>query len=65
MKNILRVAIIGTLHTTFYLWLIPYVIIPKFGRGAAIWATIAIVAISVIIIFFTFRSKNRTKEKEP
>ena len=65
MKNILRVAIIGTLHTTFYLWLIPFVIIPKFGREGATWATIAIIAVSVIIIFVIFRSKDDTEEKDP
>lgn len=50
MKKILRIVFIGALHMTVYLWLLPFVILPKFGNlGAKITVTILIL-ISVIVL---------------
>ena len=50
MKKILRIGFIGTLHMTVYLWLLPCVILPKFGNvGTKITVTILIL-ISVIVL---------------
>ena len=50
MKKILRIGFIGALHMMVYLWLLPFVILPKFGNlGAKITVTILIL-ISVIVL---------------
>ena len=50
MKKILRIGFIGTLHMTVYLWLLPCVILPKFGNvGTKITVTILIL-ISLIVL---------------
>jgi hypothetical protein len=50
MKKILRIGFIGTLHMVVYLWLLPCVIMPKFGnKGTKITVTLLIV-ISVIVL---------------
>jgi hypothetical protein len=50
MKKILRIGFIGALHMTVYLWLLPCVILPKFGNlGTKITVTILIL-ISLIVL---------------
>jgi predicted membrane-bound spermidine synthase len=50
MKKILRIGFIGALHMTVYLWLLPFVILPKFGNiGTKITVTILIL-ISLIVL---------------
>jgi hypothetical protein len=50
MKKLLRIGFIGALHMTVYLWLLPFVILPKFGNtGAKITVTVLIL-ISLIVL---------------
>jgi hypothetical protein len=59
MKNILRIGFIGTLHVTVYLWLLPYVILPKFGnKGTKITVTVLIL-ISVVVLSSLFIKKKK------
>jgi len=59
MKKILRIGFIGTLHMVVYLWLLPYVILPKFGnRGTKITVAVLIL-ISVIVLSSLFIKKKK------
>lgn len=50
MKSIWRILIIGTLHSVCYLWLLPSVILPRFGnRGTRVTVTVLGV-ISVLLL---------------
>ena len=49
-EKILRIGFIGALHMMVYLWLLPFVILPKFGNiGTKITVTILIL-ISLIVL---------------
>ena len=59
MKKILRIGLIGTLHLIVYLWLLPFVILPKFGNtGTKITVTVLIL-ISVIVLSSLFINKKK------
>lgn len=59
MKKILRIGFIGTLHIAVYLWLLPRVILPKFGnKGTKITVTVLIL-ISVIVLSSLFINKKK------
>ena len=59
MQKIWRIGFIGALHATVYLWLLPYVILPKFGnKGTKITVTILIL-ISLVILSRLFLKKRR------
>ena len=59
MKKILRIGFIGTLHLIIYLWLLPFVILPKFGNtGTKITVTVLIL-ISVIVLSSLFINKKK------
>jgi hypothetical protein len=70
MKKILRIAFIGILHMTAYLWLLPFVILPKFGnRGTKITISILIVISLIVLSSLVIkkreknpRLKNKTRE---
>ena len=50
MNKILRIGFIGALHMTVYLWLLTFVILPKFGNlGTKITVTVLIL-ISLIVL---------------
>jgi hypothetical protein len=60
MKKILRIGFIGILHMTVYLWLLPFVILPKFGnRGTKI--TISILILISLIVLSSLVIKKREK----
>jgi hypothetical protein len=59
MKKILRIGFIGTLHATVYLWLLPCVILPKFGdAGTKITVTVLII-ISLVVLSSLFINKKK------
>ncbi len=49
-RVILKIVMIGTLHSFLYLWLIPYVIFPRFGHNGILMAMITAVMISVAVL---------------
>jgi len=49
-KILLRLAGIGTLHSILYLWLVPFVIFPMFGKNGFYFAVIVAVLISVAVL---------------
>ena len=59
MKKILRIGFIGTLHIAVYLWLLPCVILPKFGnKGTKITVTVLIL-ISMIVLSSLLINKKK------
>jgi hypothetical protein len=59
MKKILRIGFIGALHITVYLWLLPFVILPKFGNlGTKITVTVLIL-ISLVVLSSLFIKKRK------
>ena len=67
-KAVLKVVLIGILHSILYLWLIPFIIFPKFGHSGFLMAVMIAVLISVGVlgsIFVGKRERDRSAvEKE-
>jgi len=66
MKNILRIGFVGALHITVYLWLLPFVILPKFGNKGTKITVALLILISVIILsslFIKKRKNNNPRQK--
>jgi hypothetical protein len=59
MKKILRVGSIGVLHTTVYLWLLPRLILPRFGSLGSKITVGALVLFSVVVLSMTFLGKSK------
>jgi hypothetical protein len=59
MKKILRIGFIGTLHIAVYLWLLPYVILPKFGNKGTKITVAILILISVIVLSSLFIKKKK------
>ena len=63
-KTIYKIAGIGCLHTFLYLYFIPFVIFPAFGKnGLKLVVTIAI-AVSIIILITIFIEKSNRSKKD-
>ncbi len=58
----LRIAAIGCLHTFVYLYLIPFVVLPRFGRNGLLCATICAVIISITIMGSMWTGKKFKKK---
>ncbi|MBU1169305.1 MAG: hypothetical protein KKD44_07050 [Proteobacteria bacterium] len=59
MKKLARLGLIGVLHATVYLWLLPHLILPRFGSlGSKITVGVLIV-LSVIILTSAFVKKKK------
>ncbi|MCP3898562.1 MAG: hypothetical protein GY707_02380 [Desulfobacteraceae bacterium] len=64
-KNIYKILSIGCLHTFLYLYLIPFVIWPAFGKnGLKITIAIAIAISITIIITILIEKSNRSNKDE-
>lgn len=62
-KTIYKIASIGCLHTFLYLYLIPFVIFPAFGKnGLKLTVAIAFVISIVVIITIFIEKSNRSNE---
>ena len=61
MRQAARVLFIGTLHTVCYLWLLPEVILPRFGRmGSRITITVLVV-VSIVLLSGMIRRRRAKK----
>ncbi len=58
----LRIAAIGCLHTFVYLYLIPFVVFPQFGRNGLLCVTICAVIISITIMGSMWTGKKFRKK---
>jgi hypothetical protein len=59
MQKIWRIGFIGALHATVYLWLLPYVILPKFGNKGTKITVAVLIVISFIVLSRLFLKKRR------
>jgi len=62
-RVVVRVVGIGSLHTFLYLWLVPFVIYPKFGDNGFKMTVAVAVLISIAVLGTLFIGK-KTKKKE-
>ncbi len=56
---VLRIVGIGTLHMFLYLWLVPFVIYPRFGDSGLKMTVAVAVLVSVAVIATLFIGKKR------
>ncbi len=61
-RVVFRVVGIGALHSFLYLWLVPFVIYPKFGDNG-FKMTIAVAVLISIAVFGTLFISRKTKDK--
>jgi hypothetical protein len=65
MKKILRIGFIGILHMTVYLWLLPFVILPKFGnRGTKITITVLILISLIVLSSLVIKKREKNPQLE-
>ncbi len=62
-KTIYKIVSIGCLHTFLYLYLIPFVIFPAFGKNGLKLAVAIAIAISIIILITIFIEKSNRSNK--
>ncbi len=60
-KIIIRVIGIGALHAFLYLYLVPFVIYPKFGHNGFQFAVVIAIIISIAIFGTIFISKQNRR----
>ncbi len=60
-KITLRLIGIGIFHTVLYLYIVPFVIYPKFGNDGLIFVVITAVIISITIIGTLFLEKKNKR----
>ena len=58
-KLILRLVLIGCLHSFLYLWLVPFVIYPKFGDNGFKMVVAIAVVISIGLLATLWLNKNK------
>jgi len=63
VPKIIRLCFIGALHATCYLWLIPQVIMPRFGSTGSRAAVACVVTLSLILVTLMFRKKKQPEKK--
>jgi len=64
-RTTFKILGIGCLHTFLYLYLIPFVIFPKFGKNGLKLTVAVAIAISIIILVTIFIERsNRSKKDE-
>ncbi len=63
-KITLRLIGIGFFHTVLYLYIVPFVIYPKFGNDGLIFVIITAVIISIAIIGTLFLEKKTKGDKK-
>ena len=62
-KTIYKIVSIGCLHTFLYLYLIPFVIFPAFGKNGLALTVVITIAISIIILITIFIEKSNRSQK--
>ncbi len=65
-KTIYKVAAIGCLHTFLYIYFVPFVIFPAYGKdGLKIAVAVAVViSISIIITIFIKKPERSNKDEK-
>ncbi|MDY0220814.1 MAG: hypothetical protein RBR67_06735 [Desulfobacterium sp.] len=53
-RAVLRVLVIGLLHTFLYLWLVPFVVYPRFGQSGLKMTVAIALLISIVLILTLF-----------
>ncbi len=61
MRQAARVLLIGTLHTVCYLWLLPEVILPRFGRTGSRVTVTVLVVVSIVLLSGMIRRRRARK----
>lgn len=61
MKKLMRIALIGFIHTTVYLWLIPVVILPRFGSLGSKITIACVIIFSIVLLTMTFGGKRKKR----
>ncbi len=67
-KPIIRFVIIGTFHAAVFLWLIPFVILPRFGaedsgRALSVVVTLTVVISAAILFYPVYKRQKKTEGK--
>ncbi len=63
-KMVFRFIGIGLFHTILYLYVVPFIIYPKFGSNGIIFAVVVAVIVSIVILgtmFFERKIKGDNK----
>ena len=63
-KTIYKIVSIGCLHTFLYLYLIPFVIFPAFGKNGLKLVVAMAIAVSIIILITIFIEKSNRSKKD-
>lgn len=53
-RAVLRVLGIGLLHTFLYLWLVPFVVYPRFGQSGLMMTVVIALLISIVLVSTIF-----------
>jgi|GEM_PF-620390 len=64
-RILIKFVMIGILHSFLYLWLVPFVIYPRFGHNGLLLIVLLSVLISVSILATLFIGKKAKIEQEP
>ena len=60
MKKWQRIFLIGALHCTVYLWLLPDVILPEFGSNGTRVTVTVLGIVSVVLLSGLLKKKKRS-----
>ena len=63
-KLLIRFAMIGALHSFLYLWLVPFIIYPRFGHDGFMLTVAIAVVISVSLLGMLFLGKKREQNPD-
>ncbi len=63
-KVILRIIGIGIFHAFLYLYIVPFIIYPRFGNNGILFAIIVAVIVSIVILGTMFIGRNLKGEKK-
>lgn len=63
-KAVLRVLGIGIFHSILYLYIVPFIIYPKFGHSGFMFAVILAVIISIAVLGTIFLNKRKGDRNE-
>ncbi len=54
-KRIKKLVVIGGFHSTLYLYIVPYLVLPRIDSGYKFIAMLLISTLSIIVTFFIVR----------
>lgn len=62
-KIVIRIAVIGIFHAVLYLYIVPFIIYPKFGDNGMLFTGIVAVSVSVAVFGTAFIGKKFKGDK--